>query len=238
MDLTCKLHILQDLRQAQNARKENELKFCTLKEASTAEIVEKKSRFIANSCHIESKEEAEEKINLIKKKYYDAKHNCFSFSIVDKDGNLLEKSSDDGEPYGTAGAPILNVIRKNNLNNVLIVVTRYFGGILLGTGGLTRAYSNTALASIENGKIIEVENGLQASLEIEYSENEKFKYYCERNNIKIVETKYSENIIQKIELNEEEYNKLISKNMEINRQLPFKIKEIGILCRKFVEKVQ
>jgi len=238
VDLTCKLHILQDLRQAQNARKENELKFCTLKEASTAEIVEKKSRFIANSCHIESKEEAEEKINLIKKKYYDAKHNCFAFSIVDKDGNLLEKSSDDGEPSGTAGAPILNVIRKNNLNNVLILVTRYFGGILLGTGGLTRAYSNTALASIENGKIIEVENGLQASLEIEYSENEKFKYYCEKNNIKIVETKYSENIIQKIELNEEEYNKLISKNMEINRQLPFKIKEIGILCRKFIEKAQ
>ena len=154
------------------------MKFCTLKEASTAEIVEKKSRFIANSYHIESKEEAEEKINLIKKKYYDAKHNCFAFSIVDKDGNLLEKSSDDGEPSGTAGAPILNVIRKNNLNNVLIVVTRYFGGILLGTGGLTRAYSNTALASIENRKIIEVENGLQASLEIEYSENEKFKYYC------------------------------------------------------------
>ena len=68
--------------------------------------------------------------------------------------------------------------------------------------------------------------------------NEKFKYYCEKNNIKIVETKYSENIIQKIELNEEEYNKLISKNMEINRQLPFKIKGIGILCRKFVEKAQ
>ena len=142
------------------------MKFCTLKEASTAEIVEKKSRFIANSCHIESKEEAEEKINLIKKKYYDAKHNCFSFSIVDKDGNLLEKSSDDGEPSGTAGAPILNVIRKNNLNNVLIVVTRYFGGILLGTGGLTRAYSNTALASIENGKIIEVENLAQAIKEM------------------------------------------------------------------------
>jgi len=162
VDLTCKLHILQDLRQAQNARKENELKFCTLKEASTAEIVEKKSRFIANSCHIESKEEAEEKINLIKKKYYDAKHNCFSFSIVDKDGNLLEKSSDDGEPSGTAGAPILNVIRKNNLNNVLIVVTRYFGGILLGTGGLTRAYSNTALASIERAlDIISVGRSMQ-----------------------------------------------------------------------------
>ena len=94
------------------------------------------------------------------------------------------------------------------------------------------------MESIENGKIIEVENGLQARLEIKYSENEKFKYYCEKNSIKIVETEYSENIIQKIELNEEEYNKLISKSMEINRQLPFKIKQIGIICRKFVKKVQ
>ena len=135
------------------SRKDFSLNFCTLKEASTAEIVEKKSRFIANSCHIESKEEAEEKINLIKKKYYDAKHNCFAFSIVDKDGNLLEKSSDDGEPSGTAGAPILNVIRKNNLNNILIVVTRYFGGILLGTGGLVRAYSEATQKSIEKSLI-------------------------------------------------------------------------------------
>ena len=213
------------------------LNFCTLKEASIAEIVEKKSRFIANSYHVESKEEAEEKINLIKKKYYDAKHNCFAFSVVDKECNLLEKSSDDGEPSGTAGAPILNVIRKNNLNNILIVVTRYFGGILLGTGGLTRAYSNTALESIEKGRIVEVENGLQATVEIEYSENEKFRYYCEKNNIKIVETEYLENIIHKIELNEEEYNKLIQKNKEDNQQLSFKIKLTCVICRKFVEKV-
>ena len=209
----------------------------TIYEGGIGEITEKKSRFIANSCHIESKEEAEEKINLIKKKYYDAKHNCFAY-ITLNENEIQKKCSDDGEPSGTAGAPMLEILEKQSIYNVVVIVTRYFGGILLGTGGLTRAYSNTALASIENGKIIEVENGLQASLEIEYSENEKFKYYCEKNNIKIVETKYSENIIQKIELNEEEYNKLISKNMEINRQLPFKIKEIGILCRKFVEKVQ
>ena len=208
----------------------------TVFESGESTIIIEKSKFIGYSRHVETEEDALTFINEIKKKNKDATHNVSAYILGEKMN--AQKYSDDGEPSGTAGAPILNVIRKNNLNNVLIVVTRYFGGILLGTGGLTRAYSNTALASIENGKIIEVENGLQASLEIEYSENEKFKYYCERNNIKIVETKYSENIIQKIELNEEEYNKLISKNMEINRQLPFKIKEIGILCRKFIEKAQ
>ena len=212
-------------------------KFISIKENVQTEIVVKKSKFICNLIKIESQEEAEDYIRKIKKKYYDARHNCVAYRVIENE-QVVEKSSDDGEPSGTAGGPMLNILQKNNLGNILVVVTRYFGGILLGTGGLTRAYSNTALASIENGKIIEVENGLQASLEIEYSENEKFKYYCEKNNIKIVETKYSENIIQKIELNEEEYNKLISKNMEINRQLPFKIKEIGILCRKFIEKAQ
>ena len=213
------------------------MEFSTIEKNVTAEVVDKKSKFIANFIYVDDVIKAEQLIKETRKKYFDARHNCIAYRIIEND-QIIEKSSDDGEPSGTAGAPILNVIRKNNLNNVLIVVTRYFGGILLGTGGLTRAYSNTALASIENGKIIEVENGLQVSLEIEYSENEKFKYNCEKNNIKIVETKYSENIIQKIELNEEEYNKLISKNMEINRQLPFKIKGIGILCRKFVEKAQ
>ena len=195
MDLTCKLHILQDLRQAQNARKENELKFCTLKEASTAEIVEKKSRFIANSCHIESKEEAEEKINLIKKKYYDAKHNCFSFSIVDKDGNLLEKSSDDGEPSGTAGAPILNVIRKNNLNNVLIVVTRYFGGTLLGTGGLVRAYTDATRAGIENSDIVEKIPGRRVDIAMDYTDLGKLQYMLAQNEVLTEDTEYTDKVI-------------------------------------------
>ena len=200
------------------------------------EYIEKKSKFIAHIFNVESEQQAAAIIAEVKKKYWDARHNCYAYILGNK--GEIQRFSDDGEPSGTAGKPILEVLSGNECSNCLCIVTRYFGGILLGTGGLTRAYSNTALASIENGKIIEVENGLQASLEIEYSENEKFKYYCERNNIKIVETKYSENIIQKIELNEEEYNKLISKNMEINRQLPFKIKEIGILCRKFIEKAQ
>ena len=208
------------------------MKFCTLKEASTAEIVEKKSRFIANSCHIESKEEAEKKINLIKKKYYDAKHNCFSFSIVDKDGNLLEKSSDDGEPSGTAGAPILNVIRKNNLNNVLIVVTRYFGGILLGTGGLVRAYSETTQKAIENAQKIEMILGTEMEAKVEYSEYEKFKYYCQKNQIKIEKVEYNEKINCKIALENKVKNKII-KDYETKK---INLEELNEINKKIIEK--
>ena len=154
------------------------IEFYTLEGSSTAEIIEKRSKFIANAYHINNKEEAENKINELKKKYYDAKHNCFAFSFVDSNDSIVEKCSDDGEPSGTAGTPILNVIKKNNLNNILIVVTRYFGGILLGTGGLTRVYSATASATVENGTIIKQEKGLEVLIEIDYSDNEKFKYYC------------------------------------------------------------
>lgn len=214
----------------------NYKEFLTLKESSTAEIVEKKSRFIADAFHIENKEEAEAKINEIKRKYYDAKHHCFAFSLIDENNNLVEKCSDDGEPSGTAGAPILNIIKKNSLNNVLIVVTRYFGGILLGTGGLTRAYSTVAGNAIDQAKMVKQENGLEISVEIEYSENEKFKYYCEKNNINIEDSQYAETIFYKIEINDEEYEKLIQRNKSNNTPLPFNIKTSDVICRKFVKK--
>lgn len=210
--------------------------FYTIRDSSTAEIIEKKSRFIANAYHVDSREEAENKINELKKKYFDAKHNCFAFSIIDENDNLLEKSSDDGEPSGTAGAPILNVIRKNNLHNILIVVTRYFGGILLGTGGLTRVYSSSTEMSIQNSKLICQAKGSCVEVEISYSDNEKFKYYCEKNNIKIVDSQYSESILYKIEINDEEYQELITKNSADNKKITFNIKSYKRLCRKFVEK--
>ena len=210
--------------------------FYTIRDSSTAEIIEKKSRFIANAYHVDSREEAENKINELKKKYFDAKHNCFAFSIIDENDNLLEKSSDDGEPSGTAGAPILNVIRKNNLHNILIVVTRYFGGILLGTGGLTRVYSSSTEMCIQNSKLICQAKGSCVEVEISYSDNEKFKYYCEKNNIKIVDSQYSESILYKIEINDEEYQELITKNSADNKKITFNIKSYKRLCRKFVEK--
>lgn len=210
--------------------------FYTIRNSLTVEIIEKKSRFIANAYHVDSREEAENKINELKKKYFDAKHNCFAFSIIDENDNLLEKSSDDGEPSGTAGAPILNVIRKNNLHNILIVVTRYFGGILLGTGGLTRVYSSSTEMCIKNSKLIGQAKGSCVEVEISYSDNEKFKYYCEKNNIKIVDSQYSESILYKIEISDEEYQELITKNSADNKKITFNIKSYKRLCRKFVEK--
>ena len=101
--------------------------FITILKNETAEIVEKKSKFIANLFHVESVEEAENRIKDIKKKYHDARHNCIAYRVAEN-GQIIEKSSDDGEPSGTAGGPMLNILQKNNLCNLVIVVTRYFIG--------------------------------------------------------------------------------------------------------------
>ena len=122
--------------------------FLTINENIESEITVKKSKFICNLIKIETQEEAEEQIKKIKKKYHDARHNCVAYRVQEND-TIVEKASDDGEPSGTAGGPMLNILQKNNLCNVLVVVTRYFGGILLGTGGLVRAYSDSMQNALE-----------------------------------------------------------------------------------------
>lgn len=126
----------------------------TISENVTEQIVEKKSKFICDLIYVSSEKEVEESLQKIRKKYYDAKHHCFAYRLQNKNG-ILEKSSDDGEPSGTAGAPMLNLLAKNNLANCLAVVTRYFGGILLGTGGLVRAYSEVTKKSIQSANFVE-----------------------------------------------------------------------------------
>ncbi len=116
----------------------------TIKNNENYEIIEKKSRFIGHIFEVQTINDAENIIKQIKKKYHDARHNCYAYRILENN-QIMQKSSDDGEPASTAGLPILNVLEKNQLVNVLIVVTRYFGGILLGTGGLVKAYSNCAI---------------------------------------------------------------------------------------------
>ena len=134
----------------------------TIKENASCEIVEKK--FIANVFYVESKEEAEDFIKQIHKQYHDAKHHCYAYRISSKE-NIIEKASDDGEPSGTAGAPILTILSKNHLANVLVIVTRYFGGILLGTGGLVKAYSKACFtryrksSNHRKGKSTNIYNG-------------------------------------------------------------------------------
>ena len=127
----------------------------TIQENVGTQIVEKKSKFIADLFYVTSEEEAKEKLEEIRKKYYDAKHHCYAYRVNDKN-RIIERASDDGEPAGTAGAPILHLLNKLELTNVLLVVTRYFGGILLGTGGLIRAYTQASQLAIENAQMVEV----------------------------------------------------------------------------------
>ena len=121
--------------------------FKTITAPAEAEFTIQRSRFITHTFPVKTEEDAQEKIRLIKKKYFDARHNCSAFRLGES--GAICRSSDDGEPGGTAGAPILDAITKNELTDILIVVTRYFGGIKLGAGGLTRAYSHAAVLGIE-----------------------------------------------------------------------------------------
>lgn len=182
--------------------------FYTIQENVIAEIVEKKSKFIANLIYVENIEEAENIIKALKKKYFDARHNCIAYRVIE-DGKLIEKSSDDGEPSGTAGGPMLNILQKNNLANILVVVTRYFGGILLGTGGLVRAYSESLQKAIEEAKILQKVVGEGLEITVDYNNFENFKYYCKNNNISIVNAEYLENVVCRIELEESTKTKLI-----------------------------
>lgn len=205
--------------------------FITIKNNVEAEIVEKKSKFIANLFYIENSETAEKIIKETKKKYFDARHNCIAYRTIE-DNKIVERFSDDGEPSGTAGAPMLNILQKNGYVNVLIVVTRYFGGILLGTGGLVRAYSNSLIQAIEKSEKIKKCMGEILEVKLEYNELENFKYYCKNNKINIVETQYYEKVICKIEV---EYNKKqkILKDYETKN---IKIIEINELYKKYITK--
>lgn len=181
----------------------------TIIEGKTAEVTEKKSRFIANIFHVENVTEADEKIKQINKKYYDAKHNCYAYIV---DG--IEKCSDDGEPSKTAGAPILDILKKNQFTNVLVIVTRYFGGILLGTGGLVRAYSEATKRAIENSDVVEIVSGERYIIEVSYENVNIVLYWCNKLNIKICENVYETSIKLTIESTKEDKEKLIN-NVEI-----------------------
>lgn len=184
--------------------------FLTLKEDKIeAEITQKKSKFIATIFYVRNEEEALNIIRETKKHYYDARHNCFAYRIATENG-IQERQSDDGEPSGTAGAPILNILNKNNLCNILVIVTRYFGGILLGTGGLVRAYSEATTKAIEKAQLATETLGYEAELEINYSELENIKYYCKTNNINITNIEFENNVKCYVEVTKEELDKIVN----------------------------
>lgn len=157
-----------------------------------AEIVEKKSRFIAAAVPVNTEEEALAVIEKIKKKYWDARHNCYAYVIGDR--HQLQRFSDDGEPSQTAGKPILEVLLGADVHNALIVVTRYFGGVLLGTGGLVRAYTKAAQEGLAAGCVVEKIPGFLWELETDYNGIGKITYQLAKEDIPVVSTVYTDQV--------------------------------------------
>lgn len=205
--------------------------FMTILKDETTDIVEKKSKFIASIGYVENVETAEAKIREIKKKYYDAKHNCIAYRVIEN-GRVIEKASDDGEPSGTAGGPMLNILQKNNLCNLVVVVTRYFGGILLGTGGLVRAYSDATQKVIEKSIKVSKVEGVEIKIKLDYPNLEIFKYYCKNNEINITRIDYYEDIVLKIEMENNRKNTFL-KDIETKT---LNIKEFQVIGEKYINK--
>lgn len=159
------------------------------------EITEKKSRFIATVRPVESEDEAVSFINETKKKYWDARHNCSAFVIGKR--QELTRCSDDGEPAGTAGRPMLDVLLKENIHNAAIVVTRYFGGVLLGIGGLVRAYQQATKAGLSASEIIEKKDGAVLFIRTDYTGIGRLQYLFAQEKITVMDTAYEADVLVK-----------------------------------------
>ncbi len=161
------------------------------------EISSKKSRFIGYAAYVDTEEDAAAFIEKIKKKHYDARHNCFAYSIGLGPQPVI-RFSDDGEPQGTAGKPILEVIQGSGIRNICIVVTRYFGGILLGTGGLVRAYTEAAKAGIAASTVKKKRQMIEIEIAIDYPDLGKLQYLIANNDAEITETIYTDKVVLQV----------------------------------------
>ena len=161
-------------------------------EGGVGELVEKKSRFIATVTPVTSEEEALRFIEQTKKKYWDARHNCTAFTIGSR--HQLTRCSDDGEPAGTAGRPMLDVLLKEDIHNVAVVVTRYFGGTLLGTGGLVRAYSGAVKEGIAASKIGTMRYGVRLKIYTDYNGIGRIQYILRQNGLEAEDTVYTDQV--------------------------------------------
>lgn len=168
----------------------------TVYQGGQGEITEKKSRFIATVCPVHSESEALAFIEKTKKKYWDARHNCYAYILGEN--QTCMRSSDDGEPQGTAGHPMLDVLTGEEIYDVAVVVTRYFGGVLLGTGGLVRAYSQAVQEGLKNCTLMEKRRGIPVWIETEYTGLGKLQYMTASRQITVLETLYEDSVKMKI----------------------------------------
>lgn len=193
--------------------------FKTVNGEAFAEFVEKRSKFLCYAKHVESRNEAENYINSIKSKHWDAKHNVYAYRVRSEN---ISKSSDDGEPQGTAGMPILNRMEKLEIIDSVIVITRYFGGILLGTGGLTRAYSHGAALAIDACGIAEMRPCIVAKITLTYEIFDKTKRIVENFGAVLSDCTYTNFVEARVSIEENKFdnfkeaiNELSSGNSEI-----------------------
>ncbi len=168
------------------------MSYFTVKNEAVAEFEEKKSVFIGHVKRVHTEEEAKEFINKVKGQHKEARHNVYAYAIGVNKG--IQRYSDDGEPQGTGGIPVLEVLKKSDLTDIVVVVTRYFGGILLGTGGLARAYSKGASLAIGESGVVEKVLGVPLRITIDYELLGKIQYVCSTNQWHIEDTIYTDKV--------------------------------------------
>lgn len=171
-----------------------------------AEITEKKSRFIASVRPVESEEETLDFIASMKKQYWDARHNCFAYVIGER--QQLQRCSDDGEPQGTAGRPMLEVLLGADVHNTVVVVTRYFGGVLLGTGGLVRAYSKSVQEGLKSCTILDKKEGISLTIGTDYTGIGKIQYILGQRSCPILDSEYTDAVQLRALIPKEEITKV------------------------------
>lgn len=178
------------------------MEFRTIKEDGQVQEEIKKSRFICHAKRVYSEEEARDFITAIKKEHYKATHNCSAFIIGER--SEIKRTSDDGEPSGTAGVPMLGILENHNLTNICVVVTRYFGGIKLGAGGLIRAYAGSVALAVKEIGIIEIKEQAGIAIQMSYAQYQEYGNFLKEHNLIELETNFTDQVDTMIYVDKEE----------------------------------
>mgnify|MGYP000843587031 FL=1 len=178
------------------------MEFRTIKEDGQVQEEIKKSRFICHAKRVYSEEEARDFITAIKKEHYKATHNCSAFIIGER--SEIKRTSDDGEPSGTAGVPMLGVLENHNLTNVCVVVTRYFGGIKLGAGGLIRAYAGSVALAVKEIGIIEIKEQVGIAIQMSYTQYQEYNNFLKEHTLMEMDTNFTDQVDTMIYVDKEE----------------------------------
>ena len=188
------------------------MEFRTIKEDGQVQEEIKKSRFICHAKRVYSEEEARDFITAIKKEHYKATHNCSAFIVGER--SEIKRTNDDGEPSGTAGVPMLGVLENHNLTNVCVVVTRYFGGIKLGAGGLIRAYAGSIALAVKEIGIIEIKEQAGIAIQMSYAQYQEYSNFLREHKLTEIETNFTDQIDTIIYVDKEEKENIKSALVE------------------------